>query len=235
MRSMGRIVVAVSGIVWLTAALTAAQSTTTSSETKQFEIIAVNGNDLVVKLPEGTRELLVPQDFRFNVDGRDMSLQELRPGMIGTAVITTRTTMTPVTVTEVRNGTVAQVGGGTIVVRTDQGLRSFNQGELDKRGIKIVRDGRPADVSDFRAGDTLTATIITTHPPTVVTEREVQATLARPPAADPVPAPIASSAVGTTGASLPKTAGPLPLIGLAGLISIAVGAALTARRRRGAR
>ena len=75
MRSMGRIVVAVSGIVWLTAALTAAQSTTTSSETKQFEIIAVNGNDLVVKLPEGTRELLVPNpteaDLEFTAFGRD--------------------------------------------------------------------------------------------------------------------------------------------------------------------
>ena len=37
-----------------------------------------------------------------------MSVRELKPGMKGTATITTRTTVTPVTVTEVKNGTVVQ-------------------------------------------------------------------------------------------------------------------------------
>ena len=44
--------------------------TTTTSETKKFQVISVDGNQLVVKLPEGTRELTVPDDFRFNVDGK---------------------------------------------------------------------------------------------------------------------------------------------------------------------
>ena len=63
---------------------------------------------LVVKLPEGTREMAVADDFRFNVDGKMLSVQELRPGMSGTATITTKTTVTPVVVTEVKNGTVMQ-------------------------------------------------------------------------------------------------------------------------------
>ena len=42
-----------------------------------------------------------------------------------------------------------------------------------------MRDGKLAQISDFRANDRLTATIVTTKPPRVLTEREVKATLAQ--------------------------------------------------------
>ena len=109
-------------LVCLTAAVSLAQTSTTT-ETKKFQVIAVDGNQLVVKLPEGTRELTVPDDFRFNVDGKMLSVHELKPGMAGTATITTKTTTVPVTVTEVKNGTVLQALGNSIIVRTDDGSR----------------------------------------------------------------------------------------------------------------
>ncbi len=143
----------------------------------------MDGNTLVVKLPEGTRELTVPDDFRFNVDGKMLSVQELKPGMAGTATITTKTTVTPVTVTEVKNGTVMQNLGTSILVRTENGMRMFSQADIDKRGIKIWREGKLAEISDFRANDRLTATIVTTKPPRVMTEKEVHATLAKAVAA----------------------------------------------------
>src|SRR4029453_10535036 len=90
--------------------------TGTTSETKKFRIIAVDGNRIVVRLPEGTRELTVPDHFRFNVDGRMLSVRELETGMAGTATITTRTTVVPVTVTEVKNGTVTKAPGTSIIV-----------------------------------------------------------------------------------------------------------------------
>ena len=102
--------------------------------------------------------------------------------MKGTATVTTKTTVTPVTVTEVKNGTVRHSMGTTIIVQTDEGYRSFTQGEIDKRGVKIMREGKPALVSDFRPGDKLSATIITSRPPTVMTEQQVNATLAAAPA-----------------------------------------------------
>ena len=106
-RAISQVVLA-AAVVCLTAVGSLAQQTTTSTETKTFEVLAVDGNVLVVRLPEGTRELTVPDDFRFTVNGQQMSVRELTPGMKGTATITTRTTVTPVTVTEVKNGTVVR-------------------------------------------------------------------------------------------------------------------------------
>src|SRR6478672_4420963 len=84
--------------VCFTAVTSTAQTTTTATHTKNFEVIAVNGNDLVVKLPEGTRELQVPDDFRFTVDGQQLAARDLNPGMKGTATVKTKTTETPVVV-----------------------------------------------------------------------------------------------------------------------------------------
>ena len=237
-RGMSKVLLA-AAVVGLTSVAALAQQSTTS-ETKTFEVIAVQGNQLVVTLPEGTRELTVADDFRFTVNGQQLAVRDLRPGMKGTATITTRTTVTPVTVTEVKNGTVAHAAGSTIIVRTDEGIRSFTQGEVDKRGVKIMRSGKPAQVSDFRQGDRLSATIITAMPPKVVTEQEVQATLAAagPAASAPARASSASAtgggSAGATGAparTLPKTASPQPLFALATVLALSMGLALTIRRR----
>src|SRR5215217_1577631 len=167
-RAMSRVVLAAAGVC-LTAVVSMAQpTTTTSAETKTFTVLAVDGNTLVVQLPEGTRELAVADDFRFTVNGQQLSLSELKAGMKGTATITTRTTVTPVTVTEVKNGTVLQRSGSSIIVRADQGIKAFSQGEVDKRGVKMVKDGHPAQLTDFREGDRLSATIITSKPPKVM-------------------------------------------------------------------
>jgi hypothetical protein len=179
---MSRVVLA-AAVLYLTAGVSLAQQTTTSTATKTFEVLSVDGNTLVVTLPEGTRELTVADDFRFTVNGQQLSVHELKAGMKGTATITTRTTVTPVTVTEVKNGTVLQRSGSSIIVRTDEGIKMFSQGDVDKRGVKMVKNGQPAQLTDFREGDRLSATIITSKPPRVMTEQQVIATLATASAA----------------------------------------------------
>jgi hypothetical protein len=252
-------VVLAAAAVWLIAVAAPAQ-TTTSSETKNFEVLAVNGNDLDVRLPEGTKELNVPDDFRFTVNGQQLSVHQLKVGMKGTATITTRTTLVPVTVTEIKNGTVVVKSSAGIIVRTAEGVKSFSQSDVDKRGVKIVRDGKFVEVAELREGDRLSATIITSLPPKVMTDKEVNATLAAAPAATrsaasssastrsaapaaaPAPAattaraePPASRAQASTSApaakTLPKTASSWPLVALASLLSLAMGLALTVRRR----
>jgi hypothetical protein len=246
MRAMNR-VVATLGVLCLTAGVALAQTTTSSSETKAFEVLAVDGNVLVVSLPEGTREMAVAEDFRFTVNGQPLSVRQLKPGMKGTAVITTKTTVTPVTVTQVKSGTVMQNAGSSIIVRTDEGIKMFTQSDADKRGVRIMKDGQPAQISDLRQGDQLTAVIITSKPPRVMTEQEVTATLAKPGA--PAAATSArggsgtpatqSQAMATQGQApasggartLPSTASSWPAFGLASVLLLAMGCALNIRRR----
>jgi hypothetical protein len=240
-------------------------TTTTKAETKTFEVLAVDGNRLDVRLPEGTRELTVADDFRFTVNGQQLSVRELKAGMKGTATITTQTTVTPVTVTEVKSGTVRQASANSVLVQTPEGFKMFSEADVEKRGVKIMVDGKPVALGDLHTGQTLTAVIVTSKPPHVMTRKEVQATLA---AAGPAAGSAAAGGVPSSGSSsssassslsatkaplsatktpsgasapqasaggaarrLPKTASSWPLLGLASALSLAMGLALTLRRR----
>ncbi len=226
---------------------TVAAQTTTTTEMKKFEVISVDGNQLVLRGMDGkSKEFTVPADFRFNVDGNMVAVNELKPGMKGMATITTTTTVKPVTVTEIKNGTVTQVVGNTIIVRLPDGtMKMFSQSDVDKRQAKIMKDGEPIMLSQLHANDTLTATIVTEHPPQVVTQRQVDASLAsgQPPAmantghtAGSAPAASSGGVSADSGAAaghqLPKTASSLPLVALLGGVFLAIGAGMTLLRRR---
>ena len=168
--------------------------TTTTVDVRNFEVISVDGNKLVVRDERGTNELTVPDDFRFTVDGKKMSVSELKAGMKGTATVTTTTTIKPVVVTEVRKAEVLSASNRSVTVRLADGdVRKFTQEELDARGVKIIMDGVPVQLANLNSGDRLTATIITEKPPIVLTEKEVQATLAESKA-EPAPAKVAAAA-----------------------------------------
>ena len=152
--------------------------TTTTVDVRNFEVISVDGNRLVVRDQKGTNEYTVPDDFRFTVDGKKVSVTELKAGMKGTATVTTTTTIKPVVVTEVREGEVLRASELSVTVREANGTRRYTKGELDTKGVQILRDGKPIQLADMRRGDKLTATIVTYGTPTVLTEKEVEATLA---------------------------------------------------------
>ena len=82
----------------------AAQAQTTTTKVKSFEIISVDGNDVVVKEADGAHEYTLPADFRFTVGDKQVPLADIKPGMKGKATITTTTTEKTVYVTEVKNG-----------------------------------------------------------------------------------------------------------------------------------
>jgi hypothetical protein len=136
------------------------------------------------------------------------------------------------------------------------GFKEFTQGDVDKRGAKIMVRGKPVQIQDLHSGQVLTATIITQQPPHVLTQQEVQATLAAAGAPAGGAAPAGARASSTAGGSssgataaapaggqsasagggggartLPKTASSWPLLGLASMLFLAVGLALNVRRR----
>jgi LPXTG-motif cell wall-anchored protein len=229
----------------LLAGVAGAQETKKSTETRNFEIISVDGNKVVYKSEAGVKEVTLPADFKLDMDGKQVGVADLKPGMKGTAVITTTTTVQPVTVTEVRNAKVLAVAGNAIIVRGQNGVRKFTLDDVADKNIKIVREGQSVDLSGLRVGDNLTATIITRHPPKVMTDQEVRASVSAPPA-EPAPAPVAASApapapehrVAAVPAAapakehLPKTGSNTPMLGLLGGLSLAAGAALSLRRLR---
>lgn len=219
-----------------------APTTSTSTQVRQFEIVSVDGNKVVVKGDQGFREITVADDFRLSVDGRPVGVRDLKPGMKGTATVTTTTTSTPVVVTEVKDGVVMSKTGNSIIVRTASGIKMFSEGDVAKRGVRILRDGQPLAFTDLNTGDHLTATIVTTHPPKVMTQRQVDASMASArgpeaaaaPAAAPTRVGSSASAAPAPERTLPKTASTLPLIALVGAGSLLVGLSLGIIRRRSA-
>jgi len=188
-----------------TAQVTSAAQT---SEVIKFEVISVDGNTLVVRDQTGAREVTVPDDYRFVVNGKPMSVHELTPGMKGTAQVTTTTIVRPVYVTTIKKGTVVKRVRDTVYVKTEDGsTRKFTKSELEQRGIQIIMDGKPVRLADLKGGDKLTATIITSAPPEVLTAKDVQAVLDTPePTAAEVSAEAPPAAPATAPAAAPAQA-----------------------------
>jgi LPXTG-motif cell wall-anchored protein len=231
------------GIGLLVAGIASAQaSSSASSRTVQAEIIDVSGNTVVARTAQGTKEYTVPDGFKFQMNGQDIGVADLKPGMKVSATITTTTTVTPVTVTEVRQAEVLAVAGGAIITRGPNGNRKWTMEDINSHDIRIFRDGKEVEISQLKVGDRLTATIVSHHPPTVVSSQSVKASVAGAPAkpaptaapamAAAAPAPAAEPAPAPAHHKLPKTASSVPLTGLAGVLSLAAGFALAISRRR---
>jgi hypothetical protein len=246
---IGRLAAMVGAFLFVFVAGIGFAQTATTTETKNFEVISVDGNKVVARDASGaTKEYTLPDDFQFTVGGKQISVHELKPGMKGTATITTKTTTVPVHVTEVRNGEVVKADAATVIIRGEKGgYQMFNQGDVDKKKVQIVRGGKPVKITDLHVGDRLSATLITEGTPQVMTEREVQASITHhgttaPPAkaaaakkesAAPAPAATETTEAAPAAKKLPPTGSPLPLLALIGMASLAVGFALRSRRLQG--
>jgi len=214
-------------VVTSAAAQTGGSVTTTTKTTHKSGVIdAVWGNNVVLREADGTtHEYTVPDGFQFQMNGQNVAVADLKPGMTVDATITDQTTTKDVTVTRNVSGTVMQVAPGGIVVRDASGkLTSYGASDLQGRDVTItrsgqnvtvLRDARPIMLSQLRKGDRLNATIVTDLPPQTVTSRSVSAKVT------PAPEPAAgSTTVAEAPTHLPKTASPLPMVGLVAALSL---------------
>jgi len=226
-----RIALALMMALVLSVGVASAQQTTV--EIKNGQVLKIEGNTLIVRTPEGVKSIEVPGDFRFDMNGKKLAVGELKPGMMLTAMITTTEKPVQMTATEIRTGTVVHNVGGAVVIRNQDGeLKKFTTKQV--RAMNVTKDGKPIDLQTLRVGDTVSATVVTRQPPTTITETELKVFAAEAP--QPKPTVVSQARPAPKPApkprELPKTASPLPLVGLAGLALIGLGAGLTAVRRR---
>jgi LPXTG-motif cell wall-anchored protein len=227
---------------------------------ERAEVVYVSGNELVVKMENGeVRHLTVPDGVTATVDGRQVTVRDLKPGMkLQRTVTTTTTPKTVTTVRTVSGRVVSVIPPLTLILSFPDGSPN-KQYQIPKDQVFVV-DGERKTAFDLRPGMPVSATVVTSGP---VTETNVSRTVtgttpAPPPPARPVtpppqpvllievtvpaPPPVAVAAPPPAPApparapepaptQLPKTGSPLPLIGLLGVLM--VGASLGLRVWRG--
>jgi LPXTG-motif cell wall-anchored protein len=217
------------GVIVLGAGFAAAQTTT--HEIKQGTVVHVYGNNLVVKMSTGeTKEFDVPEGFTFKVDGRDVTIDKLVPGTKLTSVVTTTETPHTVKVTEVKNAELVSRSGQTVVIRQEDGtLKKFRKVPDD---VIFTVQGLEVSIRDIEPGSRFTATIVHTSVETI-TEQTADVSGAAPAKPAPAPVPVAKAAPAPASApvALPHTGSSLPLVGLFGLLALAVSAGIGIIRR----
>ncbi len=222
------LIIALVAVVALSAGVATAQTTT--YEIKQGTVLHVDGNHLYVKMADGSvRDAEVPSDFLFDVDGKKVPVSALKAGTKLTQTIATTSTPNVVKTTEIREGTVVQRIGQTLIYRDKLG--QIHKATGIPEGFILYRNGKPVPIEALAGGDRVTAHIV--HKETsIITEEDMRvagnapkAPKKRRPVAAPRPAAPAPAPV------LPKTGSDLPLVGFAGLMTLALGLGIAVIRR----
>lgn len=211
-----------------------------TTHVQNAEVIHVSGHEVVVELENGAFELLnLAEDFRFRVDSKDLTVHELTPGTKLSQEIHTITTPQQVTTLRTVEGKVWQVNGPHLILSFPG---SENKAYTVPDGIVFHIDGQDKTVFDLRKGMNISATVLTVAPQRLVSTHTVVTGQAppRPNVTFEGPmliertreAPAITAAVEEpTAQELPKTASPVPLAGLLGLLSMALYAGLRIVRR----
>lgn len=217
---------------------------TTEVKVDRGRVVLVDGNDLVVKAEDGHLVHLanVPESARATVDGQELGIHDLKPGMKLERTITTTTTPQTITTVKRITGTVWSVNPPSSVILTLEDGK--NQAFKIRHDQKFNIDGQITDAWGLQKGMKVSATVVTEVPETVIDqEKAVTGTIPPPdPPSDlpilvvfvPVDAPAADRAPVETAAAepdaLPKTASQLPLIGMLGVLALLSGLAVRAVR-----
>jgi LPXTG-motif cell wall-anchored protein len=226
---------------------TAMSKASVQTKVESGEVVTVSGNDLVVKMADGSLRHFanVPDSARVTVDGQQLGIHDLKPGMKLQRTITTTTTPKTITTVQSVTGKVWFVSPPNSVILTL--ADGSNQKFKIPKGQKFNIDGQMVDAWGLKKGMQISATKVVEEPVVVVAQKSnVTGEMPPPPPAPappppdvpilvfiavPVPAPVVAAAAPP--AELPKTGSELPLIGLLGLLSLASGLGLrTARKSR---
>lgn len=198
---------------------------------ERAEVIAVQGNDLIVKMDDGTLRHIanVPESTRIMADGQQLGIHDLKPGMHLQKTVTTTTTPKVIVTTQTVTGKVWHVSAPNSVILTLE--NGENQSFKVPAGQKFIVNGKETDVFSLRKGMRVSATKVVEEPITQVEhEASISGHMPPPPPAPPADAPILIAVFvpppppapepAAAPAELPKTGSDLPATALLGLLLI---------------
>jgi len=238
---------AATAAIWMNPANAQVQSSTDTKEgasskvvnVEHGEVVLVDGNDLFVKMDDGQVRHFpnISESARVEVDGQQVGIHDLKPGMKLQRELTVTTTPRMVTQTQTVTGKIFHVTPPiTVILTMDNGQ---NQSFKIPKDQKFNVNGEMVDAFHLKKGMLISATKVTEVPETVVAhERKVTGTMPPPPPSPPpadapvllvetthvTPPPVEqtqTAAVEPAPQELPKTGTEMPLIGLIGLAALA--------------
>jgi LPXTG-motif cell wall-anchored protein len=214
---------------------------TVVTDVKSGEIEYVSGNNVVVKMSDGTLRHFdnVPESARVTVDGQELGVHDLKVGMKVEKTITTTTTPKTITTVQSVTGKVWFVNPPNTVILTLADGK--NQQFKIPKDQKFNVNGQMVDAWGLKKGMTIAATKVVETPVTVVAQKSsLTGEMPPPPPTPPADVPIlvaeeevaAPAEVAQAAApELPTTGSQLPLIGLLGLLSLASSLSLRTIRK----
>jgi len=210
------------------------------------EIVYVSGNSVVVKMEDGTLRHFdnVPESTTVTVDGKQLNVHQLQPGMKVEKQTITTTTPKMITTVKTVTGKVWYVNPPNTVILTMENGK--NQSFKIPNGQKFNVNGQMVDAFGLKKGMMVDAQQVIEQPATVVAQEIKRTGITPPPppapkadvpiliasAPAPAPTPVEAAAPETAPKKLPKTGSYLPLIALLGVLSIGLGLGLKALRLR---
>ena len=217
-------------------------TTTTAGKSSQVvkvergEVLAVEGNDLIVRMADGSVRHFenIPESAKATVDGKQLGIHDLKPGMKLQRTITTTTTPQIVTTVETVTGKVWHVTPPLSVILTLE--NGTNQSFKIPKDQKFKVNGEMVDAFGLRKGMVVTATKIVEVPVSVTSQKKsVSGTMPTPPPAPPADTVLLIAEGAPTAAppetaeapaapvqTNPTTGSYLPVIGLGVLLLIIV-------------
>src|SRR5271168_2312298 len=148
---------------------TSAQKASVATQVERGTVVTVSGNDLVVQMSDGTIRHFanVPESAKVTVDGKQLGIHDLQPGMKLERTITTTTTPKTITTVQSVTGKVWHVTPPNSVILTLADGK--NQSFKIPKGQKFDVNGQMTDAWGLKKGMTISATKIVETPVTVVT------------------------------------------------------------------
>jgi hypothetical protein len=219
---------------------TSSGAPTVTTSVERGEVVFVQGNHLIVKMDNGSLRDFpnVSESARVSVDGKQLGIHDLKPGMKLERTITTTTTPKTITTVQTVSGRIWRVNPPRSVTLTldDNTNQTFDIPKDQKFNV----NGQIVDAWGLKKGMTITATKVVEQPTTDVERQEyVSGSMPKQQASASVPTPpppppdqpiLVAVVVPTPGpatpAALPHTGSILPLIGLLGFVSLAASLAL---------